>query len=148
MLPSQVNQFNDRKEKPSQFIKLDARPIADLRIWLNFLDGYNAKHIIRSPVKVSSKSLHMYTDSSRSGFGGVLGCNYICGLFPESWQSYSIQLLEMYPIFPMMHTFAPKLARCHVTFHCDNSSVVYNLNAQTSKNPKIMTLNVQLSCLL
>ena len=82
----------------------------------------------------------MYTDSSKTGFRGTFKDQYIVGLFPESWQLLDIQFLELYPIFLLIHVFAPKLAHHHVVFHSDNQAVVSVINSQTSKSKLMMQL--------
>ena len=125
---------------PAAKIKVTGEVKADLYIWLKFLSEYNGKNIIATAPVVTADSLHFYTDSSKKGYAGVFGSNYICGRFPAAWRKFSIQLLELFPIFALLHLFGSRLAHCEVIIHWDNKSVVYNINSQTSKNNRIMKL--------
>ena len=125
---------------PATIIRLNAGALEDLKLWKKFLACYNGKTLIKDQIVVSSPSLHFYSDSSKIAYAGVFGREYISGRFPLAWKKLSIQVLELYPIFAMLHLFAHRLSGCSLIFHCDNKSVVYNINAQTSKNRKIMVL--------
>ena len=128
------------KVHPASAIHLDTEVKEDLRLWLSFLKYYNGKHLMAQKPKVTSSSLHFFTDSCKRGYGGVFGRNHIRGLFPAAWRKLSIQVLELYPIYAMLHLYGRFLANCEVVFYCDNKSVVYNINKQSSKNKFIMKM--------
>lgn len=126
--------------KPYFYIRLNNDIKEDLLIWIRFLSFYNGITIITPRESLSSNDLHMFTDSCIKGYGGTFGSDYVCGLFPESWQLYSIEFLELYPIFLLIHIFANKLSNKRVIFHCDNNSIVQIINKQSSKCKNIMFL--------
>ena len=112
----------------------------DLVMWKKFLNFYNGVTIIRNKIAVDSNTINLYTDSSLNGYGGTYGTNYICGKFPASWKSYSITVLETYPVLAIIKTFENKLKNSRVVFNCDNQGVVSIINSQTSRNPFIMVM--------
>lgn len=125
---------------PHHFVSLSKNVKADLYMWQTFLNNYNGITIISKYDTLNSTDLHLFSDSSKLGFGGVYGTNYIYGPFPQSWHDYDIQFLELYPIFLLVNIFKNAFANKSIIFHCDNSSVVYALNKQTSRNKLVMTI--------
>ena len=82
----------------------------------------------------------MFTDSCKTDYEGTFKNEFIQGTFPDAWQSVDIQVLELYPIFLLVHMFAHKLRNSKVTFHCDNAAVVLSINKQSSRNKLVMTI--------
>ena len=82
----------------------------------------------------------MVSDSSKTGYGACFGKKYLYGTFPISWQSFDIQVLELYPIFLLVHMFFTQLSNHHVIFHCDNLAIVHTINNMTSKCKPVMYL--------
>lgn len=111
---------------------------ADLKIWSLFLSGYNGVTLIKHS-SLSCNDIHFHSDSSKT-FGGVFQQNYICGLFPSSWQKKDIQVLEFFPIYLLVAIFRKYLGNKQVLFHCDNASVVASINKQSSKNKEVMAI--------
>ena len=105
----------------------------DLTMWLIFLKLYNGITIITPKESMTSSDIHFYSDSCKTGYAGVFAKDYICGSFPENWHNHSIELLELYPIFLLILIFAHKLKHKNIIFHCDNKSVVFIINKQSSK---------------
>ena len=68
----------------------------------------------------------------------MLGFSWVQEKYSESWSSYHITFLEIYPIYVVFATFAHKLRNSKITFYCDNEAVVTILNKQTSKNKQVM----------
>ena len=89
---------------------------------------------------MNSSELHLYTDSSKSGYGGTYKKQYIMGIFPKSWQELDITFLEMYPLFLLLNIFANSLTNSSIVFHSDNMAVVHVINQQTSKAKPLMKL--------
>lgn len=121
-------------------IKLVNNIKADLEIWYKFLQSYNGVTILSQKTLKSSIKLHLFTDSSKFGYGAVFGTHYLYGSFPPAWHKLDIQVLELYPIFILVNLFANKFKNQSIGFHCDNSSVVSAINKQTSKNKDLMRL--------
>ena len=124
----------------SQFIPLNPDTIEDLKIWKDFLLNFNSKiYKIDRPLW-SPSFIHLYSDASKSGFGAVCVKDYIVGVFPPAWKKFSIQFLELYPIFLLSSIFFQRFSNQEIVFHCDNSAIVDIINNSTSKDPLIMVL--------
>ena len=128
------------KTHPASKLRITDNVREDLLVWLLFFKGYNGKSIICNRKIDSSESLHMYTDSCKTGFAGCFQRKFIMGTFPEHWKAFDIQFLELYPIYLLLAMFAQQLENSEITFHCDNLPIVSMINAQTAKNVRVMTL--------
>lgn len=127
-------------QKPHFFIRVTKAIKADLQVWASFLKHFNGKSFMYAKLVSHSNTIHMYTDASHHGYGGTFGTNWIQGEWPNDWLTYSIQVLELYPIFLLVAIFADKIAGSHIVFHTDNQAIVAVLNKQTSKCPHIMAI--------
>jgi len=126
--------------KPFHYLRLSADMKQDLTIWATFLQHYNGISFISEKDTFTSSDNHIYSDSSSIGYGATFSDEYIYGSFPTNWKDFSIEVLELYPIFLILNIFAPKLSRKRVIFHCDNMAIVHILNKQTSRCKIIMKL--------
>ena len=61
----------------------------------------------------------------------------------------NITLKEFYPIVLSLEVLGERMAKNCICFHCDNEALVYALNKQTSKDPKVIFLlrKLMLMCL-
>ena len=128
------------KTSPQAIVKLDDQTKKDLKIWEVFLKSYNGRTLLSFVHSVNSRSIHMYSDSSKSGYGATCGKRFLCGEFPEAWSQLDIQVLELFPIFLLVQIFGSRLRNTRVIFHCDNIAIVHALNNQTSRNKTVMIL--------
>ena len=68
-------------------IRLSKGTKHDITVWLNFLSAFNGR------------SVELYTDAAGSkGYGAILGQHWFFGRFPDTWQSFNITFLELFPI--------------------------------------------------
>ena len=102
------------------------------------MSDFNGRAFLSYSATLTSESLHLFTDASKSGFGGIFGRRYFMGSFPEAWSILDIQCLELYPIFMVLTLHASKLSNAFITLHCDNAPLVSNLNKLTSRNKQVM----------
>ena len=128
------------KTKPNTVIVLPLWAKEDLQLWKSFLTTFNGRALYNFVWKGTSDDLHLYSDSSKSGFGGVYGSHFIQGKFPENWRCLNIATLELYPIYALMYIFRSSSANSQIIFHCDNEAVVSIINNKTSKDPRLMRL--------
>ena len=128
------------KVSPFSRVRLSTGVKEDLRLWRSFLSDFNGRGLLSYGEPLSSPDLHMYSDSSLSGFGATLGTRFIVGTFPIAWKGRDIQTLELFPILGLVSTFADFLQGKSLIMHCDNLALVHILNNQTSKSPSVMTL--------
>lgn len=136
--------------KPYHHIRLSKGAKLDLALWLRFLQDFNGKSFFLDDVWETSDTLTLYTDSAGSiGFGAVFGNRWLHGLWPASWTTYNIAILEFFPIVGAVHIWGSLMADKCVLFYSDNAAVVDIINKQTSKDSTIMVLlrDLVLSCL-
>ena len=110
----------------------------DLKAWSLFIENFNGKSFFLSDIWENSEQLHLYTDASDLGFGGVFAKRWFSNQWPVSWLQYHITIRELFPIVLAIHFWGPRLQNKCVQFHTDNMALVYVLNKQTSKDPIIM----------
>ncbi len=85
------------KSHPKHHINLKQRQKADLIIWLAFLRHYNGKGMSLFAPQFSD--IVIDCDASQSiGYGATCQNHFIHGLWPTHWKTYSIPLLELFPI--------------------------------------------------
>ena len=93
------------KSSPSSKILLDSETKEDLKTWQLFLSKFNGRNLLAFSNVWSSSELHMFSDSSKSGYGASFKTKFFYGDFPMSWTSLDIQVLELFPIFLLIHVF-------------------------------------------
>ena len=109
----------------------------DLKMWLKFLvECKSAKFIANDWMLFPD--LHLFTDSSKGGFGGTLGSAWIYGKFPVDWKKYNITLHELYPIVLAFILFKERFAEKKVIIHTDNKDLVDVINKKTSHEKILM----------
>ena len=131
-------------------IRLSAESKQDLALWLSFLEGFNGRSFFHGRQWETSHFLKLYTDSAASlGFAGVYGNQWFQGRWPEHWKSYSIQVLEFFPIVAALYVWGDSWRNKNVLFLSDNQSLVHVLNKQSSKDKPTMFLmrKLVLKCL-
>jgi hypothetical protein len=127
--------------KPHHHVRLNKEAHADIDAWLCFINAFNGRTVLQQQKWISAAKLHMYTDSASSiGYAGILGSQWFMGEWPVDWKSYSIALLELFPIVTAIDLWADSLANKCIIFHTDNMSIVNIINSQTSKDVLIMYL--------
>ena len=128
-------------KKPYHFIHLNTEVKKDLRIWQTFLDSFNGKPFFLEEGWSSSYSLCFYTDAAQSkGYGLIFGKQWAYGRWPESWTEYSTSFLEFFPIVAGLGIWSHELKNRRVLFFIDNVSIVYVINKQITKDPKLLML--------
>ena len=70
------------KKLPHKIIRITDSAKEDLKIWHDFLDHFNGRTMLSVKTIEDSETLHMYTDSSKTGYGGTFRKKYIQGVFP------------------------------------------------------------------
>ena len=118
-------------------VKITGEMKLDLAMWLKFLSECNSMKFIDSSW-IHSPDLHLYTDSSKKGFGGTVGTSWFAGEFPVEWKKYNITLHELYPILLTFVLFKDKFAEKRVVIHTDNKDLVDVINKKTSREKLIM----------
>lgn len=129
-------------KKPHHKRRLTTEARADLEAWTLFIEGFNGTAIMLEDTWNSSATLHLYTDSSNTGFGGYLKNRYFADTWPLNsiWQHCHITVKELYPIVLALEVWGHRLQNKCIVFHSDNEAVVYIINRQTSKDKTLMKL--------
>ena len=136
--------------KPHHHIRLSKGAKLDIALWLRFLTDFNGKSFFLDDAWETSDMLKLYTDSAGSiRFGAVFGNRWLHGLWPASWKTYNIAVLELFPIVIAIHIWGSLMVDKCVLFFSDNAPVVDIINKQTCKDASIMVLHrdLVLSCL-
>ena len=88
------------------------------------------------------------SDASLTGYGGTYKNCYIQDCFPPSWSRHPIHILELFPIYLLIHIFQTAFRNSSLRVQCDNQAIVHTLNNLTFKDPKIMTILRKITLLL
>ncbi|MEO2152323.1 MAG: hypothetical protein ABGW50_06685 [Thermococcus sp.] len=119
---------------------------ADILWWLEFLPAWNGVSLIQAPV-VSSIDLHLFTDASSLGIGGVFGDRWF-SLPLSSFQSvlwfpfdqvFDINFWELLALLTAVFTWLPSFRDRQVAIHTDNLALVY-VWSRGSRSPLLMRL--------
>ena len=130
-----------RATRPTHYIRITQDAKLDLEAWLEFLNDFNGVTLLKQKRWQTSAKLHLFTDAATScGYGAVLGNEWTAGRWPESWKSFHISIMELYPIILAVELWSPRLAHRSIIFHCDNIAVCHIINSHSSKDPNIMVL--------
>ena len=142
--------YNNTKgvQRAEHYVRICKQFKADLKLWQVFLlhpTAY-ARPFIDFETIQQAKQVEVYSDASRNS---LLGCGGHNGKswFVKRWdQSFilefqpSIAYLELYALTVGMHLWVEQFANNRIIIFCDNLSVVYMVNTQTSSCKKCMTL--------
>ena len=124
----------------SHHVRVTCEVKSDLKVWLSFLVDFNCKVIITRNVWCQENVLHVYTDSSKKGYGGFYGSHWFNGHFPPSWDNVNIAIKEFVAAYLAWKLWFEHESDVWVEFHIDNQSVVFNLLNQTSYLQENMTM--------
>lgn len=127
-------------KKPHHHRNLNLEAKADLKAWQVFLESFNGKAFFPSHIVHSTSSLHLFTDASNLGFGGIFGTKWFSEKFSQEWLSCHISVREFLPIVIAFELWGSCLANSTVVIHSDNSAVVHVINKTTSKDTRLMQL--------
>jgi hypothetical protein len=120
-------------QKPHHHRNLNKESRADLKAWSMFINNFNGKAFFPSGRMHTSESLHLYTDASNVGYGGVFGTKWFYGPFDENLLDFHTSVTEFFPIVIAMEMWGASLSNSSIVFHSDNIAVVHVINSNTSK---------------
>ena len=133
------------KTSPFHKVVLTAETKQDLALWEDFLKNHNGVEITQTPTHFAHS---ICSDASLTGYGGTYKNSYIQGCFPPSWARHPIHILELFPIYLLIHIFQSAFRNSSLRVQCDNHAIVHTLNKLTSKDPKTMTILRKITLLL
>lgn len=127
-------------KKPHYKRRLNKEARADLEAWSVFIEHFNGKSLFLSDIWRDSVQLHLFTDASNVGFGGYYGNKWFADSWPSEFESYHINIKELFPIVLAVEFWGKDFSNQCIMFHCDNMTVVHVINKQTSKDKIMMAL--------
>ena len=125
---------------PFHHIRLNRSFREDVSLWLRFLQNYNGRSVFLDEVWLSSKKLEFWSDASGQGAAAIFGNKWCHMLWPDWFATNNIAILELCPIVVGIELWGHLLTNRKVIFLVDNESVVEILNAQSSKDSKLLNL--------
>lgn len=142
---SRLFQASKKATKLYHFVNLDTECQADIHMWFDLLTHWNGISLFLYEDPISSAELHLHTDASGIGFGGMYKNAWFSGSWPPDLlnnvdNDMSIALQELYPIVISAILWGHDWARKRILLHCDNMSVVYIINKGRSPCRSIMKL--------
>ena len=124
---------------PHFLIRLTREVKEDLKVWQQFLAGFNGRSFFLSVDWTNSHHLKLYTDASGAiGFGAVFGKHWCYGEWPTSWRHRNIAFLEFYPIVLSLYLWGHLIKDQRVLFFTDNEALVHVINRQTCRDKDLM----------
>jgi len=122
-------------------IRLNSEFKKDLKWWLDFFGQWNGISFFLFPGLENPPNVCVGSDSSGTiGFGAFVESEWFNGQWSPDQFGLSIAYKELFPVVVAAHVWGDRWCRQRVLFRVDNESVVYILNARTSKEPNIMHL--------
>ena len=121
-------------------VKLNRDAREDIVWWLNCAEQWNKKSVFLDEEWTADDRLHMFTDASDVGIGGVFGREWFAVPLNKAESSLIIAWRELYAIVVACSTWGHHLTGRKLLIHCDNETVVAIVNSGTSKNRDIMCL--------
>jgi hypothetical protein len=125
---------------PNHFIRLSRASRKDIEAWRLFLTDFNGRVMCLPNSWISSDTLRLHSDACLASAAAVCGAEWFAVTFPESWSTRHIAIKELLPIVLAIQVWGPRLTNQRILFYCDNMSVVYVINGQTSKDSHLMNL--------
>ena len=119
----------------------------DITWWRTFLPSWNGIAYIQDH-PISSNDLHLFTDASILGIGGVFGDHWFSipisafhhiPWFPQVDEVFDINFWELLALFVAFLTWEHLFRNIQVTIHTDNEPLVY-VWSRGSRNTRIMRL--------
>ena len=117
--------WSPESDPPSLPVALPEEARRDLSWWMvrdHLLTGV--------PFGTPALDLHLYSDTSCSGWGAHLLDQHVSGVWSDQENLPDINLLEMKALFLGLQAFREDVISHHVTAMCDNSTVVAYVNKQ------------------
>ena len=112
----------------------------DLTWWNRYLQEYNGISILWLHTSPEDEWI-ITTDASLTGYGGVSGCQYFRGTFPEHIRcNNNITQLEMYAVLAAVRVWADKFRGRYFWVEVDNQAVMAVLNSGAAHNETLQIL--------
>ena len=136
---SHLIHLSTRVKELHHFVKLDSEVRAEIRMWQEFLQGWNGVSFFLDDNITIAADMHLYTDATDRAFGGIFANKWFQGVFPDDIISQdnndvtSMALFELYPIVVACFLWGSQWLKKRILFHCDNMATVQIINKGRSK---------------
>ena len=126
-------------------LSVDAR--ADIQWWITFLPTWNGVSVLQDD-PISSDDIHLFTDASALGIGGVFGRQWFAiplsdfssiSWFPNVVDTFDINFWELLALLVAFFTWSSRFRNRQVIIYTDNMPLVY-IWSRGSRNPLVMRL--------
>ena len=134
--------------KPHHHVRIDKALRLDLHLWRTFIANQEAycRPFLDFFTSLQAEEINFYTDATRNpelGAGGVCQNSWFCVKWdPVFIQTHepSIAYLELYAVAIAVLLWIERFSNKRVIIFCDNMSVVFMLNKNTSHCQQCMVL--------
>lgn len=126
--------------KSYHHVRLSTEAKADLNVLLLFMQHFNNATFFLPNHWDTSEVLHLFTDASNLGYGGILGTKWFYGPWDDVLRVHHINIKELFPITVSLEHWGSQLRNKSIIFFSDNETVVAIINKQTSPNNILMIL--------
>ncbi len=141
---SRLIQCSCSKPNLEDRVYLDYESTRDIDMWFSLLSNWNGISMFLENDAQTAESLHLETDASGLGYGGIYKTHYFMGTWPPeltlSNPGMSIAFQELYPIVVAAKLWGPEWSRKRIMFYSDNKATVQSLNKGRSHSPEINKL--------
>ena len=121
------------------FVTINAEAQADIAWWADFVVSWNGVSVIQQ-APVPSTALHLFTDASLVGIGGLYGARWFSAALPPRLRSTPIHVLELFAILASVLLWGPAWRDRHIVFHTDNLAITQVWQSGSSRDPAVMRL--------
>ena len=126
---------------PYYSIRLTSGAREDMKVWLHFLSKFNGVTMFLPAVQTLDYEAQVFMDSSEKGFSIMCGQRWTAGGWPDTWVAkLSSEVRYLYVVLLCMYIFGGSLANLRLLVHVPYIRLVKAINAQTDKDPQIMTV--------
>ena len=140
--------IEQRNLKPHHHVTLSRDSCLDLQTWKLFLqsDSVYCRPFLDYSTVMQAEELDWATDAAKSvkkGYGGHFKSHWFMGKWDNDFlrdKDPSIEFLELYALTISVLLWTSEIKNKRIVILCDNQSVVYMVNNQSSKCPNCMTL--------
>ena len=127
-------------KKPHHKRYLNQEAKADLDVWSIFISHFNGSALFLQEKWQTSETLHLFTDASGLGFGGIFGNKWFAEAWTDDRENFHISVKELFPITVAVELWGVDVANRKICFFSDNMAVVQVINKQTARDKDLMRL--------
>ena len=89
------------------------------------MDGFNEKCKFLSEDSTASDTLRLYADAaSTKGFSAVFGMQWLMHGWPEEFENFHINILELFPVVLVVEIWGAKMSNQRILFLSDKRGYI------------------------